>query len=86
MKPMSTPHTTDCTARFFALTSCMASLVVITGRRMNLTPSKKVINTEKPPMVAEGTLLATQLPTTVKASTLAIMIRPFLISRFLFLW
>ena len=53
---------------------------------MNLTPSKKVMNTEKPPMVAEGTLLATQLPTTVKVSTLAIMIRPFLISRFLFLW
>ena len=86
MKPMSTPHTTDCTARFCALTPCMASLVVITGRRMNLTPNKKVMNTEKPPIVAEGTLLATQLPTTVKASTLAIMIRPFLISRFLFLW
>ena len=86
MKPMSTPHTTDCTARFCALTPCMASLVVITGRRMNLMPSKKVMNTEKPPMVAEGILLATQLPTTVKASTLAIMIRPFLISRFLFLW
>ena len=44
------------------------------------------MNTEKPPMVAEGILLATQLPTTVKASTLAIMIRPFLMSRFLFLW
>ena len=37
-------------------------------------------------MVAEGTLLATQLPTTVKARTLTIMIRPFLMSRFLFLW
>ena len=36
-------------------------------------------------MVAEGTLLATQLPTTVNTSTLAIMMRPFLISRFLFL-
>ena len=31
-------------------------------------------------------VLATQLPTTVKVSTLAIMIRPFLMSRFLFLW
>ena len=86
MKPMSIPHTTDWTARFFALTPCMASLVVITGRTINLTPSRKVMNTEKPPMVAEGTLLATQLPTTVNISTLAIMIRPFLISRFLFLW
>ena len=44
------------------------------------------MNTEKPPMVAAGILLATQLPTTVNTSTLAIMIRPFLISRFLFLW
>ena len=86
MKPMSTPHTTDCTARFWGLTLSMASLVVMTGRTMNLTPSRKVMNTEKPPMVAEGTLLATQLPTTVKARTLTIMIRPFLISRFLFLW
>ena len=38
------------------------------------------------PIVAEGSRLATQLPTTVNTSTLAIMIRPFLISRFLFLW
>ena len=44
------------------------------------------MNTEKLPMVAEGTLLATQLPTTVKVSTLAIIMRPFLMSRFLFLW
>ena len=43
------------------------------------------MNTENPPMVAEGTLLATQLPTTVNTSTLAIMMRPFLMSRFLFL-
>ena len=40
----------------------------------------------KAAMVVEGTRLATQLPTTVNSSTLAIMIRPFLISRFLFLW
>ena len=44
------------------------------------------MNTEKPPMVAEGSRLATQLPTTVNASTLTIMMRPFLMSRFLFLW
>ena len=43
------------------------------------------MNTEKPPMVAEGTLLATQLPTTVNTSTLTIMIRPLRMSRFLFL-
>ena len=46
---------------------------------------RQVMNTEKPPMVAEGTLLATQLPTTVNTSTLTIMMRPFLMSRFLFL-
>ena len=41
------------------------------------------MNTEKPPMVAEGILLATQLPTTVNTSTLAIMIRPFLMIQIL---
>ena len=84
--PMTTPQTTDWRARFLAETPCMASLVVITGLTMNLMPSRNVINTEKLPMVVEGTRLATQLPTTVNSSTLAIMIRPFLISRFLFLW
>ena len=42
------------------------------------------MNTEKPPMVAAGILLATQLPTTVNTSTLAIMIRPFLYIQVLF--
>jgi len=37
----------------------MDSLVVITGRTMNLIPSRNVMNTEKFPMVAEGTRLAT---------------------------
>ena len=32
--------------------------VGITGRTMNLTPSRKVMNTEKPPMVWEGRRLA----------------------------
>ena len=45
-------------ARFLADTAIMVSLVVITGRRMNLMPSRNVMNTEKPPMVAEGTRLA----------------------------
>ena len=53
---------------------------------MNLMPSRKVMNTEKLPIVAEGSRLATQLPTTVNTSTLTIMMRPFLMSRFLFLW
>ena len=75
----------DWMARFFALTPCMASLVVMTGRTMNLMPSRKVMNTEKLPIVAEGSRLATQLPTTVNTSTLTIMMRPFLMSRFLFL-
>lgn len=44
---------------FFAETPCMASLVVITGRTMNLIPNRKVMNTEKFPMVAEGTRLDT---------------------------
>ena len=56
---MAMPQTTDWTARFLALTAAMASLVVITGRRMNLMPNRKVMHTEKPPMVAAGTRLAT---------------------------
>lgn len=39
-------------------TPSMASLVVITGRTMNLTPSRNVMITEKLPMVREGTRLA----------------------------
>ena len=42
------------------------------------------MNTEKPPMVAEGTLPGHPAAHTVNSSTLTIMIRPFLISRFLF--
>ena len=59
MKPMSIPQISDWTTRFFADTLCMDSLVVITGRTMNLIPSRNVMNTEKFPMVAEGTRLAT---------------------------
>ena len=58
IKPMSTPQRIDCTARFFALTPAMASLVVMTGLTINFTPSRKVIKTENPPIVAEGTRLA----------------------------
>ena len=66
------------------LTAFMLSLVVITGRTMNLIPSRKVINTEKFPMVVLGKRLATQLPTRVKSRTVAIMTSPLRISRFLF--
>ena len=58
MKPMSAPQTSDWHTRFFADTPSMASLVVITGRTMNLIPSRNVMNTEKLPMVREGTRLA----------------------------
>ena len=58
IRPIQTPHTTDWMARFFAETPCMASLVVMTGRTMNLMPSRKVMKTEKLPMVADGSRLA----------------------------
>ena len=58
IRPMITPQTMDWTARFFAETPCMVSLVVMTGRTMNLMPSRKVMKTEKLPMVAEGSRLA----------------------------
>ena len=59
IKPTNTPHTTDCMARFLADTPSMASFVVMTGFTMNLIPSRKVINTEKFPIVADGTRLDT---------------------------
>ena len=57
--PMNMPHKTDWTARFLAETCSIASFVVITGFTINLIPRRKVINTEKLPMVAEGTRLDT---------------------------
>ena len=57
--PMNAPQIIDCTARFFLLTFCMASCVVITGRMMNLMPSSIVISTLKLPIVRLGTRLAT---------------------------
>ena len=86
MKPTITPHTTDWTARFLGDAAAMDSLVVMTGLTMNLIPSISVMKVEKPPMVEEGTRLDTQLPTRVKTSTEHIITRPFLMSRFLFLW
>ena len=57
INPMMIPQITDCMARFLADTPCIASLVVITGLTMNLIPNRKVIKTEKLPMVADGTRL-----------------------------
>ena len=71
--------------RFFALTLPMASLVVMTGLAINLMPSSKVMNVEKPPIAVLGTRLDTQLPTSVNSSTATIITTPFLMSRFLFL-
>ena len=59
INPIKTPQSTDWIARFRADTPAMASLVVMTGRTMNLTPSRKVIKTENPPIVVGGTRLAT---------------------------
>ena len=42
------------------------------------------MNTEKFPMAVLGTSEATQLPIRVKISTVHSMMRPFLMSRFLF--
>ena len=44
----------DCIMRFLRLTFSMASLVVMTGRTINLSPVKKVIKVENTPMVALG--------------------------------
>ena len=57
IKPINTPQSKDCRALFLGDTEAMASLVVITGLRINLIPNKNVINTEKLPMVVEGTRL-----------------------------
>ena len=59
IKPTPAPQSSDCTNRFWALTAFMAFFVVMTGRTMNLTPSKKVMKVENPPIVVPGTRLAT---------------------------
>lgn len=57
IKPIKTPHIIDWTALFFAEMPCMDSFVVITGFTINFMPSKNVMNTEKLPIVVEGTKL-----------------------------
>ena len=58
MKPIVTPQTNDWIIRLRGETCCISSLVVITGRTINLTPSRKVMNTENDPIVADGSRLA----------------------------
>ena len=82
---LTVPQMTDCTARFLADAACIVSFVVMTGFTMNLTPSRNVMNTEKFPIAVDGTSFETKLPTTVKTSTVAIIISPLRMSRFLFL-
>ena len=57
INPIKIPQIKDWTARFFAGTFSIASLVVITGLTINLIPRRNVINTEKFPIVVEGTKL-----------------------------
>ena len=85
MKPTTLPQARDSAMRRPRLLWAELSLVVITGRTMNLTPNSRVMNTEKPPMVALGTREAAQLPIRVNISTAASMTSPLRISRFLFL-
>ena len=66
ISPIMMPQITDCISRFLGSTACMVSFVVITGFTINLIPRKKVINTEKLPIVVFGTRLAKKLPTNVK--------------------
>ena len=44
---------------FLSDTTSIASLVVMTGRRINLSPNINVIKTEKLPIIVEGTIFAT---------------------------
>ena len=59
IKPIIIPQMTDCMALFLGDTFPMASLVVMTGFTINLMPRRNVINTEKVPIVVEGTRLDT---------------------------
>jgi len=54
IKPISIPHIIDCIILFFLDTACIDSFVVITGFTINLIPSKKVIKTEKFPIIFDG--------------------------------
>ena len=85
MRPISAPHSSDWAARLRGFAWFMLSLVTITGFRINRTPSSRVMKVEKLPMAWLGIRLASQLPARVKQRTLAIITRPFLMSRFLFL-
>ena len=59
MKPTTAPQTTDFMMRERADCAAMSDFSVMTGRTMNFTPSSSVMNTEKFPMVVDGTWLET---------------------------
>ena len=84
INPTIIPQSTDCTICFFLDTPSIAALVVMTGLTINFTPSSSVMKTEKFPIAADGTMLDTQLPTSVKSSTVTIITSPLRTSRFLF--
>ena len=83
-KPTIAPQITDRIAFCLAVAAVRRFFGSTTGLTMNFTPSSSVIKTEKLPIVVFGTTLATKLPTKVRQSTAIIMMRPFLMSRFLF--
>ena len=82
MKPMTTPHTTDSAARIPRPPPGKRVWVAVTGKRMNRTPSSRVMHTEKPLMASLGIWKAAMLPTRVSRSTTASMRTPFFTSRF----
>ena len=81
IKPTPMPQTSDCTSRFWALTPLHGLLGGHDRPQMNLTPSSIVINTERLPMVAPGTLLATKAAHHRKHQHAAIITAPFFTSR-----
>ena len=54
IKPTAAPQKTDSAARRPLLLRARGPPAVMTGLRMNLRPSSRVINTEKPPMAVLG--------------------------------
>ena len=86
MKPMRMPQTMDWMARFFAPDPLHGLFGGHDGPDDELDAQQEGHEHRETAIVAEGSRLATQLPTTVNTSTLTIMMRPFLMSRFLFLW
>ena len=58
IQPIIVPQIMDWIILFFGSAAAMVSFVVITGFIMNLIPSSRVMNVEKPPIVLLGIKLA----------------------------